>query len=68
MSAVLLGPKDPPQKVQLGNYTLQVAFWPIRYTMPLLDAWGTTAGKPAPRGGDLHCGGARRVLSPSAAA
>jgi hypothetical protein len=36
MSAVLLGPKDPPQKIQLGNYTLEVAFWPIRYTMPLL--------------------------------
>ena len=36
MSAVLLGPKDPPRKIQLGNYTLQVAFWPIRYTMPLL--------------------------------
>src|SRR5271157_2417134 len=26
MSAVLLEPKDPPQKIQLGNYTLQVAF------------------------------------------
>jgi hypothetical protein len=25
MSAVLLGPKDPPQKIQLGNYTLEVA-------------------------------------------
>jgi hypothetical protein len=36
MSAVLLGPKDPPQKIQLGNYTLEVSFWPIRYTMPLL--------------------------------
>jgi hypothetical protein len=36
MSAVLLNPKDPPQKIQLGNYTLEVAFWPIRYTMPLL--------------------------------
>jgi hypothetical protein len=36
MTAVMLGPKDPPQKVQLGNYTLQVTYWPIRYTMPLL--------------------------------
>jgi len=36
MSAVLLNPKDPPQKIQLGDYTLEVAFWPIRYTMPLL--------------------------------
>ena len=26
MSAVLLGPNDPPQKVQVGNYTLEVAF------------------------------------------
>jgi len=26
MSAVLLEPKDPPQKIQLGNYTLEVAF------------------------------------------
>jgi hypothetical protein len=26
MSAVLLGPDDPPQKIQLGNYTLEAAF------------------------------------------
>ena len=26
MSAVLLGPSDPPQKIQVGNYTLEVAF------------------------------------------
>jgi len=26
ISAVLLEPKDPPQKVRLGNYTLEVAF------------------------------------------
>jgi len=26
MSAVLLGPDDPPQKVQVGNYTLEVKF------------------------------------------
>ena len=26
MSAVLLGPKDPPQKVHLGNYTLEASY------------------------------------------
>src|ERR1019366_170958 len=26
MSAVLMEPKDPPRKIQLGNYTLSVAF------------------------------------------
>ena len=26
MSAVLLGPNDPPQKVQVGNYTLEASF------------------------------------------
>ena len=26
MSAVLLGPNDPPQKIQVGNYTLEVAY------------------------------------------
>ena len=36
MTAVMLGPKDPPEKIQLGNYTLEVTFWPIRYTMPLI--------------------------------
>jgi hypothetical protein len=36
MTAVMLGPQDPPEKIQLGNYTLEVTFWPIRYTMPLL--------------------------------
>ena len=35
MSAVLLNPKDPPRKIQVGNYTLEVTYWPIRYTMPL---------------------------------
>jgi len=27
MSAVLLGPDDPPQKIRVGNYTLEVAFF-----------------------------------------
>ena len=35
MAAVLMNATDPPQKIQLGGYTLQVTFWPIRYTMPL---------------------------------
>ena len=48
MSAVLLGPKDPPQKVQLGNYTLQVAYWPIRYTMPCLMPGEPPPGNPPP--------------------
>jgi hypothetical protein len=48
MSAVLLGPKDPPQKVQLGNYTLQVAPGPIRYTMPLLMPGEPPPGNPPP--------------------
>jgi hypothetical protein len=26
MSAVLLDPKDPPQKIQMGNYTFEVSF------------------------------------------
>jgi hypothetical protein len=36
MSAVMLGPNDPPQKIKVGNYTLEVTYWPIRYSMPLL--------------------------------
>jgi len=35
MSAVLLEPKDPPRKIQLGNYTLEVAF-----VRPLPDRMG----------------------------
>ena len=27
MSAVMLGPKDPPQKVRVGNYTLEATFY-----------------------------------------
>jgi hypothetical protein len=34
MSAVLLGPKDPPQKIQVGNYTLEVAFLAPRVEPP----------------------------------
>jgi hypothetical protein len=34
MSAVLLGPNDPPQKIRLGNYTLEAAFIKPR-TAPL---------------------------------
>jgi hypothetical protein len=32
----MLRSNDPPQKIVMGNYTLQAAYWPIRYTMPLL--------------------------------
>jgi hypothetical protein len=36
MSAVLLSSNDPTRNIQVGNYTLRTAYWPIRYTMPLL--------------------------------
>ena len=48
MSAVLLKSNDPPQKLQVGNYTLQVAFWPIRYSMPLLMPGEPPPGTPPP--------------------
>jgi beta-galactosidase GanA len=48
MSAVLLGPKDPPQRVRVGNYTLEAAFWPIRYSMPLLMPGEPPPGNPPP--------------------
>jgi hypothetical protein len=48
MSAVLLNPNDPPQKVQVGNYTLEVAYWPIRYSMPLLMPGEPPPGTPPP--------------------
>ena len=48
MSAVMLGPKDPPQKIQVGNYTLEVTYWPIRYTMPLLMPGEPPAGAQPP--------------------
>ena len=55
MSAVLLGPKDPPQKIQVGNYTLEVA----ADSMP-----GRCPAQPpqALLGGNLHRDRARRVL------
>jgi len=34
MSAVLLGPSDPPQKIHVGNYTLEVAFLAPRVEPP----------------------------------
>jgi len=34
MSAVLLGPNDPPQKIGVGNYTLEVAFLAPRVEPP----------------------------------
>jgi hypothetical protein len=48
MSAVMLGPNDPPQKVQVGNYALQATFWPIRYSMPLLMPGEPPQGTPPP--------------------
>ena len=49
MSAVLLGPDDPPQKVALGNYTLEAA-----YLRPRVAA-GTTssAQQPLPSAGAI---------------
>ena len=46
MSAVILGPDDPPQKIQLGNYTLEVAR--LRSRRGAAAATGS-------RGGDFHC-------------
>jgi hypothetical protein len=34
MSAVMLGPDDPPQKVQVGNYTLEAKFFGSRRVGP----------------------------------
>jgi len=48
MAAVLMNATDPPQKINLGNYTLQVTFWPIRYTMPLQMPGEPPAGTPPP--------------------
>jgi hypothetical protein len=48
MAAVMLRSNDPPQKVVLGNYALQVAYWPIRYTMPLLMPGEPPAGPRPP--------------------
>src|SRR5271157_26286 len=46
MSAVLLGPKDPPQKVHLGNYTLEASYLvpPVMpANMPPRETWPTSA-------------------------
>jgi hypothetical protein len=48
MSAVLLEPKDPPQKIRLGNYTLEVSF--LR-TLP--DRPGGPAPAPPTLGGAI---------------
>jgi hypothetical protein len=57
MSAVMLNPKDPPQKIQLGNYTLEVTFWPIRYTMPLLMPGEPPQATPPPAAALFICTG-----------
>jgi hypothetical protein len=48
LAAVLLKTNDPPQKVQLGDYTLQVTYWPIRYSMPLQMPGEPPPGTPLP--------------------
>jgi hypothetical protein len=48
MAAVMLRSNDPPQKIVMGNYTLQAAYWPIRYTMPLLMPGEPPPGPRAP--------------------
>ena len=53
MSAVLMGPNDPPQKIQVGNYTLDVG--PRASRGPAARRSSTAAGSPAPLGGDVHC-------------
>ena len=55
MAAVLLGPDDPPQKIQLGNYTLEVARLGPE---PCLGRHRAGPAAPAPRGGNFHCHGA----------
>ena len=59
MSAVLLrGPDDPPQKIQVGNYTLEGGF----YRMPKMFGVPPPPEPPPPAAAIIHCGGARRVL------
>ena len=48
MAAVMMKQGDPPQKIVLGDYTLQVTFWPIRYTMPLQMPGEPPPGTPPP--------------------
>jgi hypothetical protein len=48
MSAVLLDPNDPPEKIKVGNYTLEVTYWPIRYKMPLVMPGEPPPGPPPP--------------------
>jgi hypothetical protein len=48
MSAVLLGPNDPPQKVQVGNYTLEATYLGSRRVGP-----SATAPAPPARAGAI---------------
>ena len=57
MAAVMLRSNDPPQKIPLGNYTLQVTYWPIRYTMPLLMPGEPPAGPRPPSAAILIAAG-----------
>ena len=55
MSAVLLGPNDPPQKVRVRNYTLEVSYLGPRRAGP---GEASPDGIPDSRGSDFHCHGA----------
>jgi len=50
MSAVLLGANDPPQKIQVGNYTLEAS-----YLKPRVLPGHPTAAAFSQRGGHFHC-------------
>ena len=51
MSAVLLGPNDPPQKVQVGNYTLEAAYLVPKGSGPGPSRFHPT--EPPPRAGAI---------------
>jgi hypothetical protein len=48
MSAVLLGPNDPPQKVQVGNYTAEAAYARSRLTTPQAAVYGPVGNVSSP--------------------
>ena len=55
MSAFLLGPDDPPQKMKVGNYTVEAAFLkppPVPMALPDRDSAAHVWR------GDRHCDGA----------
>ncbi|MGA2724329.1 MAG: DUF5597 domain-containing protein [Bryobacteraceae bacterium] len=48
ISAVLLNPNDPPQKVQVGNYTVEAAFARSRLTTPQEAVYGPLGNVSSP--------------------